>query len=698
MSTVRRHNTQVNKNPIAAAKWLLEQKLWPVPIRPRSKKPLFDDWTNHHVRRDEIVQLFSSDNNIGILLGTDPRPVVDIDLDCQAAIDCAKLIKGPPTGRIFGRKGSPSSHYLFEVEGEAKTVQLKDGDEKIIEFRGTGAQTVIPPSIHAGTGELIRWEKQGEFGKVKVQDLLLWFNKIYAAALLARHWPEAGARHEPTLALAGYLAVCGWKGPDIMELVTAAARSANDPKIDDRQTEIRSTCEKVVGGDRNVLQKNRLIKSFGKKVVSSITEALELVRIPDSSEVNQTDYGNLLYVAEKCGDRLAYCAEVNKWYVAAANARWSVDRTNHIHQIVRNAMRQKWDEVSKTPGNKEAVRHAHRSLELPLQNRCVAGLQSWQDIAVRVGDSDSDPFMLGVDNGVLNLRTKSLEPLSLGLRVAKCADVSFDPRADCKRFMKYLERVQPNEDVRQFLQRLAGACLTGYQPEQSFIFFYGEGGNGKSVLLSVLQRILGRDYAFPAMKHLFFVPDRRSGEQAARPNDVADLVGMRLIVGNERNKEGSRWNTEFIKAFTGGELQHGRQLYQPGAAVKPVGKIIVSANNKPELDEFDEAIRRRFILVPWDVVLSDDEKVTPLERYLDILLKEKPGILNWALLGLENLIDRKWRLDPPEVVKKQTDEYIRSEDLVRKSSRNALVETSKAEVMTQELYTRYLMFGVVGET
>jgi putative DNA primase/helicase len=261
------------------------------------------------------------------------------------------------------------------------------------------------------------------------------------------------------------------------------------------------------------------------------------------------------------------------------------------------------------------------------------------------------------------LRLGELLKPRLDLLVTRCAPVRFDLDAKPVEFLKYLERVQPEPENRKFLQRLAGSLLTGLQPEQCIVFFYGVGANGKSVFIRVLTDVLGRDYCFKARKQLLFISGRRTEHGA---NDIADLEGKRLITSTEQT--GRTWNLEFLKDFTGGEMQHGRQLYIAAVNFVPQGKIIVSANQKPTLTEFDVALKRRLVCLPWIIVIPEAERVTPLEMYVQSLLRDggASGVLNWALEGLRELIGNNWKLDPPRDALEATAEYIKSEDSVRR--------------------------------
>lgn len=146
---------------LEAAREALALDIYPVPIKPGMKRPPMRGWQNCRLSVDDLQEHFSNGNGLGWLLGIKPRPIADVDIDCGEAIAVSSLIPLPKTGRIFGRLSNPCSHYRYELpEGfESKSFKdpLRNGTDKhpvIIELRGRGGQTVVPPSVHP-SGEQI---------------------------------------------------------------------------------------------------------------------------------------------------------------------------------------------------------------------------------------------------------------------------------------------------------------------------------------------------------------------------------------------------------------------------------------------------------------------------------------------------------------------------------------------------------------
>jgi hypothetical protein len=166
-----------------------------------------------------------------------------VDLDAPESIELAPEFL-PETDRRHGRRSKRESHrWYISADGTAKTVQFKDG-ESLVELRGTGVQTVVPPSVHP-SGERLVWHAKGDPATVEYADLKAAVSRLAAAALLARHWPRPGSRNDAALALAGTLLRGGMDAGEAVHFVEAVARVAGDGEVDSRVCAARSTVERL---------------------------------------------------------------------------------------------------------------------------------------------------------------------------------------------------------------------------------------------------------------------------------------------------------------------------------------------------------------------------------------------------------------------------------------------------------------------
>lgn len=249
-----------------------------VPIPHRQKKPVLAGWQKLRLSAEDLPGHFPPGMamNIGVLLGEPSSGLLDVDGDCPEAVALMPEFL-PPTDAVFGREGKASSHWLYQATGTApRSTKFSDDDKTcLIELRGTGVQTVFPPSVHKDTGEDIRFEKLGVAGSVASDALLSAVQRVAAAALLSRRWRDG--RHDTALALAGTLLKAGWPEGEVERFVGAVARAAGDEEFDDRLLAVRTTAEHHRAG-HPVTGRAKLVELNGKEAVARLAKWLGLGR------------------------------------------------------------------------------------------------------------------------------------------------------------------------------------------------------------------------------------------------------------------------------------------------------------------------------------------------------------------------------------------------------------------------------------
>lgn len=281
-----------------------------------------------------------------------------------------------------------------------------------------------------------------------------------------------------------------------------------------------------------------------------------------------------------------------------------------------------------------------------------------------ISQYDRDPWIAATRNGTLDLRTGALrEPLRADMLTMRLG-TRVDPEARPDRWLRFLAEVFDNDqELIAYLQRAIGYSLTGSIREQKMFFLVGDGSNGKSTFLSILNALLG-DYAATAA-FTTFDNDRRSDST----NDLARLKGRRMVTVVETNED-RKLDEARIKSVTGGDAITCRFLFCEEFEYVPTYKLWMAVNHKPLIRGTDRGIWRRIQLIEFNQIFVDKK---PSERLLDgerrqdknleaQLISELPGILNWALEGL-----RLWLEDglgESAAIIRATEGYRKESDLV----------------------------------
>jgi putative DNA primase/helicase len=346
-------------------------------------------------------------------------------------------------------------------------------------------------------------------------------------------------------------------------------------------------------------------------------------------------------------DELRHVAEWRGWMVYDG-ARWQRERTALAFEWARRVAREAATEISE-PGIAARVATARTRAAI------VALASADRRIAATADQWDCDPWQLNTPAGVVDLRTGDMRPGRPDDYLTRVTAVAPDSECPCPRWLAFLARTferdgRPDVALIAYMQRVLGYALTGVTAEHAMWFLYGTGANGKSVLTSTVAGIMGDYHRTSAIETFTASPSDR------HPTELASLRGARLVTAVE-TEEGRRWAEARIKTLTGGDTIAARFMRQDFFEFRPVFKLVIAGNHKPGLRSVDEAIRRRFNLVPFGTTIPKDERDPELaERLRD----EWPGILAWLIQGC--LWWQETGLDTPEVVAGATDAYLAAED------------------------------------
>lgn len=301
-------------------------------------------------------------------------------------------------------------------------------------------------------------------------------------------------------------------------------------------------------------------------------------------------------------------------------------------------------------------------------------------MSVALSELDNDPYLLGVNNGVVDLRKGLLLPPNPNLLVTKYCNIEFNPKATCPRFCAFLEQISPIKEQRNFLVLVLAYFLTGLSREQLWFFFHGIGSNGKSVLITLLETLLG-DYATKIPTDMLMQQYRSSGGAAP---DLLLLQGKRLVFCNE-TKEGQRIDDARLKDLTGGDTIIGRPLYSnKHISFAPTHKLVVVGNYHPTVSDDSHGFWRRVVLYPFSVCIPQEQQD---KRLLEKLILEGPGILNYLLEALKVYFANG--LTVPEILSTATNKYRTEQDTVQQFLNDECTVAHGMTISRQNLYSRY---------
>lgn len=217
---------------------------------------------------------------------------------------------------------------------------------------------------------------------------------------------------------------------------------------------------------------------------------------------------------------------------------------------------------------------------------------------------------------------------------------------DCPRWRAHIKAVFPGDpDKQRLFQRVCGSMLVSHNPRQHWFIFQGEGGDGKSVTMSVIQHVLGDYFRTGSIDTILYNPRVNAG--GTREDLMRLAGGNRVVLFPEPNHKDVLDGT-MLKTITGGEELSARGGYGKQTEFNPQFKMVMMCNPKPKVMGDDRGFWRRVVFIRFPHKFTDAEIDTDI---IPKLKSEADGILNWMIEGLADWRARGFDFDPPDNVK-----------------------------------------------
>lgn len=228
--------------------------------------------------------------------------------------------------------------------------------------------------------------------------------------------------------------------------------------------------------------------------------------------------------------------------------------------------------------------------------------------------------LLAVQNGIVDLRTGQLIQPRSDYYITLKSPVAYNPDAPMpERFCQFMDEITCGDvALREYLLRVLGYCLTGETKEQAFFIFYGNGANGKSVLVNLLHRILGTLTGSVAQDAFIF---KKSGN--SKNPSLVNVKDSRMVFVSESNSE-QEMDSALIKSISGGDDVLVRELYKGFVHLNQHFKIFITTNFMPTINFADDAMLRRTKIIRFEKQFNDDTCDRDLPAKLEA---EAEGIL-----------------------------------------------------------------------
>jgi len=268
--------------------------------------------------------------------------------------------------------------------------------------------------------------------------------------------------------------------------------------------------------------------------------------------------------------------------------------------------------------------------------------------------------------------------------------VEFDHSAGAPRFVQFLDEVfAPDKDDKELkaalICQLIGYSLQASTDFETFIILIGpSSANGKSVLLFILELLIGRDNIAAVLPSQF-------GNKFQRAHLAGKLVNLITEL-----PEGHELADAEMKGITSGETTTGEHKGKDPFEFTPFATPWIASNHLPRCRDFTDATFRRARVIPFNRHFGVKERDTSLKnKQCSPFIKELPGILNLALAGLASVFRSNGFIEPPSVLEAKK-AWRHETDQASQFVADCCTFIPGASVLSSKLYQAYVKWANEG--
>jgi putative DNA primase/helicase len=356
----------------------------------------------------------------------------------------------------------------------------------------------------------------------------------------------------------------------------------------------------------------------------------------EGMDFERDDIGNGQRFALQWRDEVRWVPEFDKWYVWR-DQTWEPDRDGEVDRMATKTVRGMKAEAAYIEDPKEKSAFLKFVRASSNDGKLAAMLKrskSNTGVTAPASIFDANPGHLVCSNGTIELpiefaggkvrRVRSLQEHYNTVQTG----TDYVTSAELPEWDKFLARFQPDVEVRDWLQRLAGYSLLGSNPRRIMVVALGDSSTGKTTFAEAVSGALG-GYAGSANMTIF----RDNQDEKARP-DLIRVLPKRFVYAEEASRS---WHLhpDQIKRLTGGAPITARTLHSKDYVDRvPAFTPWLFTNHTPTIDGGDTALWRRMLVVPFDVVIPKNEEDAGFRLKL-ASASGRQAILAWLVRGYQ---------------------------------------------------------------
>lgn len=641
-----------------------------IPVNSKAKKgSMISSWKEFQTRMpslDEIDQWVNeySDAGIGIITGQNSGVIV---LDIDPRHDGHLSIRGkeiPPTVSV--KTGGGGTHYYFRYPEGLDTIKSRANILPGVDLRADGGLAFAPPSIHP-SGEKYEFYETMTPEVMKLAEIPEWLltiikekqnNNDYSAKINDTDWSKDisdGNRNNTLTKLAGSLIGKGIEKSVVLQTLLSHNDNKCKPPLD--RYEVISIVDSIYSRENN----DKINKLKKKILYLKETESIDFQPYKLAKYI-------INYLRLKKDIHIRYISE-NENLMIYKNGVWLED--NRKNQFIRKEIRKFIIGIKKHKFNRD-----HKIKEI---------LSNIKDII----EGNEDDFkaenqnknILNLKNGILDLKDFKLKQHDHKLYSIFQFPINYNQEAECPLWEKSLKEWIGDSETIKFLQEYVGYLLIPDNDAQMFSLLVGEGANGKSVFTKVIENLLGDNISNNSLAQL--TGRDKKFNLINLNNKLANICGD--IDGNYINKPAT------IRLITGGDSITANRKFKSPVTFKATARLMFTTNDLPKTQDKNYSWYRRIEIIRFpNRFTPEDSNFDP--KLKEKLLKELPGVLNWAIKGLKRFKENnKFTISTNMQLEKNR--YMKTNDTILDFIDETVEITNDTKndiIPTQKLFEKYI--------
>lgn len=477
--------------------------------------------------------------------------------------------------------------------------------------------------------------------------------------------------------------------------------------------------ELAIANQQDVYKPSREQKIFIENVNTQIESTSELVEFDEKmdpiisiksifKDYPLNDTGNAERFYDYFGEYFKYNQD-NKYFMFWDGKTWTKDikgyvrkYANKLIEVLKNEVRntEKKIEEAREKGEDgileakeyELIKKAQLENVKRVSNKAgkdamLSELHELHDIPVINKEFDTQDNLLNTDSGVVNLHTGEISPFNRNLKLSKNTNCKVD-FSEPKVWLKFLHDLfkRPNEsetqEIIETVQMALGESLTGRTNKDHLYILYGNGSNGKSTFIKVVNDVFG-DYGTSINSDLLI---QNNNSSQSNEFSLSALLGARMISTSE-TAEGKKLDEVIIKKMLSGEKINAQFKYGLPFSFMPTFSPWMSTNNKPIIRATDFGTWRRIFFIPFLNTFTDQTKDVEMPKKL---AEENPKILGWMIKGAVRLHNEyNDKLPKPKCLEEALSDYKKELDVIVAFLNDRCIPFPDMQIGAASLYQEY---------